>query len=80
MSPFERVLIFPTEGFKKYLSDGKLTKVTKKKNKNTQVVTEEIKDSFHLAKFYVATTRARHSVAFVFEGDSIFDEVIPYKV
>ena len=76
---FERVLIFPTEGFKKYLSDGKLTKVTKKKNKKTQVVTEEIKDSFHLAKFYVATTRAKHSVAFVFSGNSIFDKLTPYE-
>lgn len=76
---FERVLIFPTEGFKKYLSNGKLTKVTKKKNKKTQVVTEEIKDSFHLAKFYVATTRAKHSVAFVFNGNSIFDKLTPYE-
>ncbi len=76
---FERVLIFPTEGFKKYLSDGKLTKVTRKKNKKTQIVTEEIKDSFHLAKFYVATTRARHSVAFVFSGKSIFDKLTPYE-
>lgn len=76
---FERVLIFPTEGFKKYLSDGKLTKVTKKKNKKTQVVSEEIKDSFHLAKFYVATTRAKHSVAFVFSGNSIFDILTPYE-
>lgn len=76
---FERVLIFPTDGFKKYLNDGKLTKVTRKKNKKTQVVTEEIKDSFHLAKFYVATTRARHSVAFVFSGNSIFDKLTPYE-
>lgn len=76
---FERVLIFPTEGFKKYLSDGKLSKVSKKKNKKTQVVTEEIKDSFHLAKYYVAITRARHSVAFVFNGNSIFDKLTPYE-
>lgn len=76
---FERVLIFPTDGFKKYLSDGKLIKVTRKKNKKTQVVTEEIKDSFHLAKFYVAITRARHSVAFVFSGNSIFDKLTPYE-
>jgi len=76
---FDRVLIFPTEGFKKYLNDGILTKVVRKKNKNTQVIKEEIKDSFHLAKFYVATTRARHSVAFVFNGKSIFDELVPFK-
>jgi DNA helicase-2/ATP-dependent DNA helicase PcrA len=76
---FERVLIFPTEGFRKYLSDGKLTKVVKKKNKKTQVVKEEIKDSFHLARFYVATTRAKQSVAFVFNGNSVFDKLIRYE-
>ncbi len=76
---FDRVLIFPTDGFKKYLSDGKLTKVSQKKNKKTQVVTKERKNTFHLAKFYVATTRARHSVAFVFSGNSIFDQLKPYE-
>lgn len=76
---FERVLIFPTEGFKKYLLDGNLTKVTKKKNKTTGVIKEEIKDAFHLAKLYVAITRARSSVAFVFDGNSKFDELKKYK-
>lgn len=76
---FERVLIFPTEGFKKYLADGKLTKVTKKKNKKTQVMTEEISDTFDLAKFYVAITRAKYSVAIVFNGKSIFDKLTPYE-
>lgn len=76
---FERVLIFPTDGFKKYLSDGKLTKVIRKRNKKTQLETEEIKDSFHLAKFYVATTRARYSVAIVFNGSSVFDKLTPYE-
>jgi hypothetical protein len=76
---FDRVLIFPTDGFKKYLTDGKLTKVVKTKNKTTKIVSEEIKDSFHLAKFYVATTRARQSVTFVFNGKSIFDLLKPYE-
>lgn len=75
---FDRVLIFPTIGFKKYLSDGKLTKVKRKKNKKTQKITEEIIDSFHLAKYYVAITRAKHSVAFVYNENSIFDKLITY--
>lgn len=71
---FERVLIFPTDGFKKYLTDGNLTKVKRKKRTNG-TVKEEIKDAFHLAKFYVAITRARSSVAFVFDSTSIFEEL-----
>jgi superfamily I DNA/RNA helicase len=46
---FDRVLIFPTGDFRKYLDDGNLSK---------------LKD-MTLAKFYVAITRARFSVAFV---------------
>lgn len=76
---FERVLIFPTEGFKKYLTDGKLTKVTKKMNKKTKVVTEVISDTFDLAKLYVAITRAKYSVAIVFNGKSLFDKLTPYE-
>ncbi len=75
---FERVLIFPTEGFKKYLSDGNLTKVIKEKNKTSGKVKEEIKDAFHLAKIYVAITRARSSVAFVFDDISKFNEIKTY--
>lgn len=76
---FDRVLIFPTDGFKKYLTDGNLTKVIKKKNKATGKIKEEIKDAFHLAKFYVAITRARYSVAFMFHGYSIFEELEQYE-
>ena len=48
---FDRVLIFPHGGGKKWLSTGKLTHIEKS-----------------AAKMYVGTTRARFSVAFVFEG------------
>lgn len=76
---FERVLIFPTDGFKKYLSDKTLTKVVRKKNKRTGAVKEEIKDAFHIAKLYVAITRARTSVAFVLNSDSAFKELMKYQ-
>lgn len=76
---FERVLIFPTNVFNIYLSDGNLTKVVRKKNKTTRKVKEEIKDAFHLAKYYVAITRARTSVAFVYDGESIFNELKKYE-
>ena len=75
---FERVLIFPTDGFKKYLADKNLTKVVREKNKRTGAVKEEIKDAFHIAKLYVAITRGRSSVAFVFDGESAFNELNEY--
>jgi len=52
---FERVMIYPTASIIKYLKDGILVKQVKGK----------AKASFDLAKFYVAITRARHSVAIV---------------
>lgn len=76
---FERVLIFPTDGFRKYLCDGNLTKIIRRKNKITGKVEEEIHDAFHLAKYYVAITRARSSVAIVFDGLSKFDVLKEYN-
>lgn len=54
---FERVLIVPTERIKKYLRTG-----------NPEHL--ETKDSTSKDKFHVAITRARHSVAFAFDGQS----------
>ena len=51
---FERVLIVPTGPIKKYLETSDLTHL-KEKSKH---------------KLHVAVTRARHSVAFVFDGQS----------
>ncbi|SEI69935.1 DNA helicase-2 / ATP-dependent DNA helicase PcrA [Dyadobacter koreensis] len=65
---FDRVLIFPTGAITKYLQDGQLKKTVKGKNG-----TEEA-NSFDKAKFYVALTRARHSVAII--SDSFFDKHI----
>jgi DNA helicase-2/ATP-dependent DNA helicase PcrA len=53
---YDHVLIFPTEGMRKYL-----------KNRNV----EEIGD---VPKFYVAITRARYSVAIVFDDKTCFKE------
>jgi DNA helicase II / ATP-dependent DNA helicase PcrA len=58
---FDRVLIFPHGGGKKWLSTGKLVHVEKS-----------------AAKMYVGTTRARYSVAFVFEGPSAIPYAQPY--
>lgn len=55
---FERVLIVPTEPIKKYLETGDLKYLKTSKGKTS-------KDKLH-----VAVTRARHSVAFVFDGQS----------
>jgi DNA helicase-2/ATP-dependent DNA helicase PcrA len=52
---FDRVMIFPTKPIIQYLIDGKLEKV-----KNGATL-----PAFDIAKFYVALTRARHSVAIV---------------
>jgi len=54
---FERVLIVPTEPIKKYLETGDL--------KHLETKRKTSKDRLH-----VAVTRARHSVAFVFDGQS----------
>jgi DNA helicase II / ATP-dependent DNA helicase PcrA len=53
---FERVLIYVSKTIIQYLKDGMLTKVVKGKEIN----------AFDIAKFYVAVTRARHSVAIVY--------------
>jgi DNA helicase-2/ATP-dependent DNA helicase PcrA len=52
---FDRVLIYPTSTIVSYLFTGQLKKVVAGKEK----------DAFDIAKFYVAVTRARHSVAIV---------------
>ena len=54
---FDRVLIYPTKSFIQFLKDGELTKAVKGKTK----------DAFDIAKFYVAITRARHSVTIVYD-------------
>jgi DNA helicase-2/ATP-dependent DNA helicase PcrA len=60
---FDRVLIYPTESIVKYLKDGLLTKLNKKK---------EVVEAFDIAKFYVAVTRAKYSVAIVHDYDEGF--------
>lgn len=62
---FERVLIYPTQTIEKYLSDGNLSKTIKKKGSQKT----EIKPAFDIAKFYVALTRAKHSVGIVYDYD-----------
>lgn len=59
---FERVLIYPTQPIVKYLKDGILVKSVK----NKKGVFED-KKAFDIAKFYVAVTRAKHSVAIVLD-------------
>ncbi len=56
---FERVFIFPTEPIKKYLKTGDYSVLPA----NTR------------AKLYVAITRAKSSVAFLYEGEFISDEI-----
>lgn len=55
---FDRVLIFPTKGILKYLKNGILK----------ETVSGKEKDAFDIAKFYVALTRAKHSVAIVVQN------------
>lgn len=50
---FERVLIIPTGGIKKYLQTGELSHVEKS-----------------MEELHVAVTRAKHSIAFVYDGRS----------
>ncbi len=59
---FDRVLIFPNGPIKAYLKDGNPKKL-KQKTK---------------AGFYVAITRARYSVAFVYGGQTCFNEIKKY--
>lgn len=63
---FERCLIFPTEKHEKFLK-GKVDVFFNDK-------TEKARNTF-----YVISTRARYSVAFVCEGDSFIDEVVQWK-
>lgn len=65
---FDRVLIFPTNSIIKYLQDGQLKKSAKSKVGSKETY------SFDRAKFYVALTRARHSVAIV--ADVLLNESI----
>ena len=60
---FERVIIFPTDTIRKYL-----------KTADGNPVPDNSR-----AKLYVAITRARTSVAFVYDGDSKFDELKKYE-
>lgn len=60
---FDRVLIYPTKPIVQYLKTGVLTKTIKE---NTTGKAKE-KGSLDVAKFYVALTRARYSVAIVYD-------------
>ena len=60
---YDRVLIFPNEPIKNYLKNGDPKKL--------KDVTK--------ARFYVALTRARHSVAFFYDGETCFDEIEYYE-
>lgn len=60
---FDRVLIYPTKPIIEYLKTGILKKNIK--NKTTGKIVE--KDTLDIAKFYVALTRARYSVAIVYD-------------
>jgi len=57
---FKRVLIHPTEKINQYLTDCKLTKIVKGKET----------EAFDIAKFYVAVTRACHSVGIIYDYDN----------
>lgn len=61
---FDRVILYPTIPIIQYLKTGSLIKNVK----NKQGVIEQ-KDAFDIAKFYVAVTRARYSVAIVYDFD-----------
>ena len=63
---FDRVLIYPTKPIENYLVNGTLKILAKKKKKTDPDVMEE---AFDIAKFYVAVTRARYSVAIVCDYD-----------
>ena len=70
---FDRILIYPTKDFVNFLKTGNLTKTVK----------GEIKKAFDIAKFYVAITRARHSVGIVCEhseNDNFIELVQKYTI
>lgn len=56
---FDRVLIIPNKPIREYLHNGDQEKL--------KVITK--------AKLYVAITRARYSVTFLYEGETIFEEI-----
>ncbi|MBU4355021.1 MAG: UvrD-helicase domain-containing protein [Proteobacteria bacterium] len=68
---FLRVLIHPTKVINQYLKDGKLTKIVN--NKETA--------AFDIAKFYVAITRASHSVGIIYDydDDTNFPGTVKFK-
>jgi hypothetical protein len=70
---FDRVLIYPTKPIIKYLKDGLLTKVVK----------DKILPALEFPNFYVALTRARYSVAIVYDYDSqqaFIDGIVKYEI
>lgn len=73
---FDRVLIYPTKPIIQFLKTGIIKKSVK--DRSGKIIE---KDTLDRAKFYVALTRARHSVAIVYDyTDEIFIEgVQKYK-
>jgi DNA helicase II / ATP-dependent DNA helicase PcrA len=66
---FNRVLIYPTMTIIQYLKDGKLTKRVKGNEEK----------AFDVAKFYVAITRPRYSVAIVYNYNATEEFIIGIK-
>ncbi|MDN5423157.1 MAG: hypothetical protein L0G07_07100, partial [Chryseobacterium sp.] len=73
---FDRILIYPTKPIMQYLKTGLLTKTVKEKTTGKS----KEKDSLDIAKFYVAVTRARYSVAIVYDytDDTFIDGINKY--
>ena len=73
---FDRILIYPTTPILNYLKDGKLTKTVYVKGK------KQTKSAFEIAKFYVALTRGRYSVAIVcnFKNEQFIDGIKKWNV
>jgi len=74
---YDRVIIHPTDTIIKYLKTGNLTKVKRKKNGGTEIV-----QAFDIPKFYVAVTRARHSVAVAYDysdGEQFISNIKPFR-
>ncbi|MCB0792251.1 MAG: AAA family ATPase [Flavobacteriales bacterium] len=67
---FDHVLIFLQGTGQAYLATGRLTKTVK----------GVVKPAFHIPKLYVAVTRARFSVAFVYDGVCVLPGVREYVV
>ncbi|WP_228423570.1 UvrD-helicase domain-containing protein [Chryseobacterium formosense] len=73
---FDRILIYPTRPIIQYLKTGLLTKTVKEKGKIKE------QNALDTAKFYVALTRARYSVAIVFDytNDIFIDGINKYTI